>query len=205
MGDRVAVRYDPDRPSEARIDDWLSWWFLPSLLGGLGVLFAAVSVAGAATGLGALPLYDQDLDRESVEEPASVADLRRRISEADALLLVTPEHNGSVSAALKNAIDWVSARHRGSWLRGKTVAIAGATTGRYGAIWAQQDLRRILGLAGARVVGPELPVSQAQESFDETGACLDPRLAERVRGHLDLLVAEARGEGLPEDRLPMAA
>ncbi len=50
MGDRVAVRYDPDRPSEARIDDWLSWWFLPSLLGGLGAVFTLVGSALLWTG-----------------------------------------------------------------------------------------------------------------------------------------------------------
>ena len=99
-------------------------------------------------GLGLIPHYDQDLDQEDVEEPEAVAALRRRIAEADALLLVTPEYNGSLPGVLKNAIDWASARHRGSWLRNKTVAVAGATTGQYGAIWAQQDLKRVLGIAG---------------------------------------------------------
>ena len=167
----------------------------------LALLAREVAPAGVEVelyeGLGALPLYDQDLDQEGVEEPEAVADLRRRVGEADALLVVTPEHNGSVSAALKNAVDWLSARHRGSWLRNKTVAVAGATTGQYGAVWAQQDLRRILGLAGARVVGPELPVARAQQAFDETGACRDPLLAERVREHVALLAAEAAGERLP--------
>jgi chromate reductase len=107
-------------------------------------------------GLGLLPHYDQDLDHEDVETPEPVADLRRRIEEADALLVITPEYNGTLPSVLKNAIDWASARHRGSWLRNKTVAIAGATTGQYGAIWAQQDAKRVLGIAGARVVGGEL-------------------------------------------------
>ena len=94
-------------------------------------------------GLGLIPHYDQDLDQEGIEAPSSVDELRRRVDEAEALFLVTPEYNGSTTGVLKNAIDWISARHRGSWLRNKTVAIAGATTGDYGAIWAQQDLRRI--------------------------------------------------------------
>ncbi len=117
-------------------------------------------------GLDLLPHYDQDLDREDVETPEAVLDLRRRIESADALFVVTPEYNGSITGVLKNAIDWASARHRGSSLRNKTVAIAGATTGEYGAIWAQQDLRRVLGIAGARVVRGELPVSRAHEKFD---------------------------------------
>jgi chromate reductase len=142
-------------------------------------------------GLGLVPHYDQDLDQEGVEAPRAVAELRRRIEDADALLLVTPEYNGSFTGVLKNAIDWASARHRGSWLRNKTVAVAGATTGQYGAIWAQQDLRRVLGIAGARVVGGELPVSSASEKFDREGRLVDPLLAERLRNHLAELVHDA--------------
>jgi chromate reductase len=142
--------------------------------------------------LALIPHYDQDLDHEDVETPESVADLRRRIEDADALLVITPEYNGSVTGVLKNAIDWASARHRGSWLRNKTVAIAGATTGPYGAIWAQQDLRRILGIAGARVVGGELSVSTAHEKFDAHGQLVDRLLADRLRLHLTMLVNEAR-------------
>lgn len=142
-------------------------------------------------GLGLLPHYDQDLDQEGVETPAAVADLRRRVDEADALFVITPEYNGSVTGVLKNGIDWASARHRGSWLRNKTVAVAGATTGQYGAIWAQQDLKRVLGIAGARVVGAELPVSSANTKFDDEGRLTDPLLAERLRAHLAELVHHA--------------
>jgi chromate reductase, NAD(P)H dehydrogenase (quinone) len=143
-------------------------------------------------GLGFIPYYDQDLDHEDVETPESVADLRRQIEEADALLVITPEYNGSITGVLKNAIDWASARHRGSWLRNKTVAVAGATTGQYGAIWAQQDLKRVLGIAGARVVGGELPVSTAHEKFDAHGRLVDRLLADRLRLHLATLVNEAQ-------------
>jgi len=141
-------------------------------------------------GLGLIPHYDQDLDQEGVATPALVTELRRQIEEADALFVVTPEYNGSITGVLKNAIDWASARHRGSWLRNKTVAIAGATTGQYGAIWAQQDLRRVLGIAGARVIAGELPVATAQEKFDGDGRLVDPLLAERLRDHLAALVTE---------------
>ena len=147
-------------------------------------------------GLGALPHYDQDLDQETVEAPDAVASLRQQIDEADAILFVTPEYNGSTTGALKNAIDWASARHRGSWLRNKTVAVAGATTGQYGALWAQQDLRRILGIAGARVVGEELPVSSAHEKFDAHGRLVDPIVADRLRSHIARLVDEAQPLGI---------
>ena len=140
-------------------------------------------------GLAWIPPYDADGDGE--EPPAAVEDLRERIAEADALLVVTPEYNGSIPGVLKNAIDWASRPHRESALWGKTVAIAGATTGQYGAIWAQQDLRRVLGMAGARVVDGEVPVPRAQEKFDGKGRLVDPLLAERLRGHVVALVAEA--------------
>ena len=97
-------------------------------------------------GLGDLPLYDADLDVEGEEEDPAVRHLRERIAAADALFVVTPEYNGSISGVLKNAIDWASRPPGGgAVLWGKTAAVAGATTGQYGAIWAQQDLRRILG------------------------------------------------------------
>jgi chromate reductase len=142
-------------------------------------------------GLASLPPYDQDLDEGDGEVPAAVRDLRARIEAADGILFVTPEYNGSIPGVLKNAIDWASARHRGSSLANKTVAIAGATTGQYGAIWAQQDLRRVLGIAGARVVAGELPFSRAQSLFDEDGRLRSPAQVARLREHLVELVAEA--------------
>jgi chromate reductase, NAD(P)H dehydrogenase (quinone) len=143
-------------------------------------------------GLGLLPPYDQDADQADLEPPAAVQDLRSRIEAADALLFVTPEYNGSIPGVLKNAIDWVSARHSGSSLTNKTVAIAGATTGQYGAIWAQQDLRRVLGISGARVIAGEVPVARAQNVFDEGGRLRDPLVSDRLREHLALLVAECQ-------------
>lgn len=143
-------------------------------------------------GLGDVPLYDADLDVDGEEAPAGVRHLRESIAEADALLVVTPEYNGSVPGVLKNAIDWASRPPGGgSALWGKTVAVAGATTGQYGALWAQQDLRRILGIAGARVVEGELPIARAQNIVDEHGRLRDPLVAERLRRHVDALVHEA--------------
>lgn len=143
-------------------------------------------------GLGALPPYDQDLDQPGLDPPEAVRHLRERIEDADALLFVTPEYNGSIPGVLKNAIDWASARHRGSSFENKTVAIAGVTTGQYGAIWAQQDLRKVLGISGARVIHGELPVSRGHDVFDEGGRLTDPLVAERLREHLAHLVAETQ-------------
>jgi chromate reductase, NAD(P)H dehydrogenase (quinone) len=143
-------------------------------------------------GLARLPAYDQDLDENGLAAPQAVQRLRERIEDADALLFVTPEYNGSIPGVLKNAVDWASARHRGTSFENKTVAIAGVTTGQYGAIWAQQDLRKVLGISGARVIHGELPVSRGHEVFDDAGELVDPLVAERLRDHLARLVAEAR-------------
>ena len=106
--------------------------------------------------------------------------------------MVTPEYNGSIPGVLKNAIDWASALHRGSAFRNKTVAVAGASTGQFGALWAQMDLRKVLGIAGARVIEGELPVAKAHERFDADGPARSTRrVAERLRAHLDALVFEA--------------
>jgi chromate reductase, NAD(P)H dehydrogenase (quinone) len=157
-------------------------------------------------GLARLPAYDQDLDETGLAAPPAVRRLRERIEDADALLFVTPEYNGSIPGVLKNAIDWASARHRGSSFENKTVAIAGVTTGQYGAIWAQQDLRKVLGISGARVIHGELPVSRGQDVFDEDGRLTDLLVAERLREHLAHLVAEAqplRNEQGPRKAAPV--
>jgi chromate reductase len=142
-------------------------------------------------GLEQIPPYHQDLDQEGIEMPQAVRELRRQIEDADALFVATPEYNGSIPGVLKNAIDWASARHRGSSFRNKTAAIAGASTGAFGAIWALQDLRRVLGIAGARVTDGEVAVPRAQNSFDDEGHLQDPLVAERLREHLASLVREA--------------
>jgi chromate reductase len=140
-------------------------------------------------GIGDLPIYDQDL--EGTYLPDAVRRLREDWATADALLFATPEYNGSVPGGLKNAIDWASRPVRESALTNKNVAVTGASTGQFGAMWAQADLRKILGVAGARVVGDELPVTRAHEKFDTEGRLLDGELFERLRLLLETLALEA--------------
>ena len=73
----------------------------------------------------------------------------------------------------------------------KTGSVIGASTGQFGAMWAQADLRKVLGTAGARVVGDELPVTHAYEKFDSSGRLLDGELFERLRLLLGTLATEA--------------
>ena len=132
--------------------------------------------------IAALPLYDQDLE---ADVPVSVQRLRDAWAGADAILFATPEYNGSVPGGLKNAIDWASRPKLEAALANQTVAVIGASTGQFGAIWSQNDLRRILGIAGARVVGEGLPVPRAADGFPE-------QLHEQLREVLQLLVETAQ-------------
>ena len=129
--------------------------------------------------LKAIPPYDADDDTE--QQPRGVRVLKRAIADADAVLIATPEYNGSLSGVLKNALDWVSRPLATSPLRGKRVAVIGASTGIFGAVWAQADARRVLGLIGARVVDVELPVAAAHEAFGADGRLGDPGVETALR------------------------
>ena len=101
--------------------------------------------------LGNIPFYNEDIDVEG-QVPAAAAALRAAAEEADTLLLVTPEHNGTVPAALKNAIDWLSRPFGAGALAGKPTAVVGTAFGQYGGVWAQDEARKSFGIAGARVL-----------------------------------------------------
>jgi chromate reductase, NAD(P)H dehydrogenase (quinone) len=138
-------------------------------------------------GLESLPPYNEDRDTDL--PPVAVADLRSAIASADAVLLATPEFNGSMPGQMKHLVDWASRPHgNGSALWGKPVAVVGASVTDYGAIWAQDHLRKALGIAGARVLDVELPVSRAQERFDADGVLVDLELRDRVAEIVEQLV-----------------
>lgn len=144
-------------------------------------------------GLADLPHYDEDLD--TAFPPASVTRLRRTIDSADAILIATPEFNGSMPGALKNAIDWASRPYGQGALQNRPTAVVGATTGLFGAVWAQADVRRVLGIAGARVLDREVPIASVHERFDADGrlTAADTRAQLRlILGELVDAVAEAR-------------
>jgi chromate reductase len=140
--------------------------------------------------LGAIPPYDADED-DHANPIAAVRDLRDAIAAADAILIATPEYNGSIPGVLKNAIDWVSRPAGQSPLRYKPVAVIGASTGQFGGVWAQAELRKVLGVIGARVIDSELPVARANSAFDETDRLVDPDLDRQLSEILTTLVHEA--------------
>lgn len=127
-----------------------------------------------------LPAYDEDLDAASVPVPEPVRALREAIADADAVLIATPEYNASLPGALKNALDWASRPYADNPLRGKPAAVIGASTGLFGAVWAQAEARKVLQTIGARVLERELPVGQADGAWDADGELLDPRLRETL-------------------------
>jgi chromate reductase, NAD(P)H dehydrogenase (quinone) len=136
-------------------------------------------------GLAELPPYCEDGDIHPA--PAAVDHLRDEIASADALLIATPEYNASIPGVLKNAVDWASRPFPDNALRDKPVAVIGASTGLFGAVWAQAELRKVLQHTGARVLEVELPVPLADEAFLPTGELADPALAARLEGLLGQL------------------
>ena len=147
-------------------------------------------------GLRDIPPFDED-DREATSAPLAVQRLRGAIAGADGVLIATPEYNGSIPGQLKNALDWVSVPFEHNALRNKPVAVIGTSTGMFGAVWAQAELRKVLGLIGARVLDRDTPVPLAESAF--VGGVLDPELAEAVTATVGDLV------GLVEARLAAAA
>jgi chromate reductase len=113
-------------------------------------------------GLDSIPAFNED--REAVL-PEPVQELNRRIREADAVLVATPEYNGGMPGGLKNAIDWASRPHGAGSLVAKPAAVIGASTTAYGAKWAQEQIRRAMTLSGAMVIDAELAVARAHEKI----------------------------------------
>ncbi|WP_217915513.1 NADPH-dependent FMN reductase [Miltoncostaea marina] len=141
------------------------------------------------TGLRDVPPYDQDDD--TGDPPAAVARLRRELAEADGLLVATPEYNSSIPGQLKNALDWASRPKDESVLRFLPAAVVSASTGSFGAIWAQMELRKVLGASGARTVEGEVALPHADRQFDAEGRLVDDAMRERLRDLVGRLVDEA--------------
>src|SRR5947208_5778717 len=141
-------------------------------------------------GLRDIPPYDEDHDQRG---DAAVVRLKERIAAADAVLFATPEYNHSIPGVLKNAVDWVSRPVETNTMRNKPVAVIGASTGMFGAVWAQAELRKVLAALGARVIDREVPVPTADEIVR------DREKLESTGTHLLItgLLAELLGEATP--------
>ena len=140
-------------------------------------------------GLKQIPPYDEDDDVDP--RPESVARLNEAIASADAVFFSTPEYNSSIPGQLKNAIDWVSRPVATNALRNKPVAVVGASTGGFGAVWAQAELRKVLAAVGARVLDLELPVPHAHTRFED-GGLTDDEIRTRLEEAIEALADAAR-------------
>ena len=140
-------------------------------------------------GLEELPAYNEDIDVHPRPEP--VERLRAAISDADGLLIATPEYNGSIPGQLKNAIDWASRPFPDNCLRFTPAAVVGASRSPFGAVSAQAELRKVLGICGARVVDREVPIGRADEQFDADGRLLDDDICRQLAVVSDELLAAA--------------
>ena len=139
-------------------------------------------------GLKAIPPYNED--DEIGYGPRPVIRLKRAIAKADAVLFATPEYNSSIPGVLKNAVDWASRPPAASPLRNKPVAVIGASTGMFGAVWAQAELRKVLAATGARVSEVELAIGHAHEHLDPFGRPADPAQHEALEDAVSILLGE---------------
>jgi chromate reductase, NAD(P)H dehydrogenase (quinone) len=163
------------------------------LLGATKQLLPAGTELEVFSRLAEIPPYSED---EEDTMPPAVAALKAAIAGADAVLFATPEYNGSIPGQLKNALDWASRPPAGSPLRGKPAAVIGASTGLFGAVWAQAELRKVLKTIGARVVERELPVAQAHETLGDDGLPRDPDVQAVLAGLLAELIEQAQPAAL---------
>ncbi len=154
-----------------------------------GLLRAALVVLPANMTLeifdiSSIPLYNGDLENDP---PASVMQFKKKISEADSLLIAIPEYNYSIAGVLKNAIDWASRPAKDSPLNGKPFALMGAGGG-LGTARAQYQFRQLAVYTNMFTFNkPELFVPQASEKFDKNGDLLDEEIKVRIKELLEAL------------------
>jgi len=154
------------------------------LLAGAGTLLPDGIEFEVFDQLASIPPFNED---DEHTPPPAVDALKRAIAGADAVLVATPEYNASIPGVLKNALDWVSRPVAETPLRGKPAAVIGASTGLFGAVWAQAEMRKVLATIGARVVDRELPVAQADEALGADGLPLERDTLEALSATLDEL------------------
>ena len=146
--------------------------------------------------LDGIPGFSED---DEQNPPAKVAELKRLIREADAILFVTPEYNYSVPGVLKNAIDWASRPYGDSAWNGKPAAIMGASIGTIGTARAQYHLRQMMVFLNMFPINqPEVMIANAHERFDAEGKLTDDATKEFIGRLLQNLVEWTRRIGQPQ-------
>lgn len=140
-------------------------------------------------GLADIPFYNEDIDVAG-QVPAAAAKLREAAAQADSFLLVSPEHNGTITAVLKNAIDWLSRPYGQGAVSGKPAAVIGTAFGQFGGLWAHDETRKSLTIAGAKVLeDAKLSVPNSVVRFAEVHPKDDAEVAGQVAVVLEALAA----------------
>ena len=140
--------------------------------------------------LDGIPVFSEDNERTP---PNEVVELKKRIGEADAVLIVTPEYNYSIPGGLKNAIDWASRPYGDNAWAGKPVAIMGASAGRLGTARAQYHLRQVFVFLDMFAVNqPEVMIGNAADHFDSDGNLVNDKTRNLIAQLLAKLVAWTR-------------
>jgi chromate reductase len=133
-----------------------------------------------------IPPFNQDLEDNM---PERVKKFKAKIRAADAILIVTPEHNYSVPGVLKNAIDWASRPYEDNSFEGKPVAIMSASPGMFGGARAQYHLRQVLVSLNMHAINrPEVIVASVDEKIDEKGNLTDEKARKKIRQLMESLV-----------------
>jgi NAD(P)H-dependent FMN reductase len=128
-------------------------------------------------GLADIPFYNEDIDVEG-STPATAAKLREAAQDADAF---APEYNGTIPAVLKNAIDWLSRPYGAGAFGGKPVAVVGTAFGQFGGVWAQDETRKAVGIAGGKVIEDiKLSIPGSVTRFAETHPVDDAEVAAQL-------------------------
>lgn len=135
-----------------------------------------------------IPLFNEDSEGELTPQP--VLELRIRIRSADAVLIASPEYNGSITGVLKNLIDWASRPYGRSAFEGKPVSVVGASPSRFGAQRSQETAIGVLRSAGARIVGGPHPVKKVSSLVGRDGCLNDGATLQMLQDVLDELAAD---------------
>jgi len=131
-----------------------------------------------------MPIYDGDLEQAD-GLPENAKKLKKLMIESDGLLISSPEYNSSISAVLKNTIDWVS-RSEGkdepplAALRGKVASVMSASPGAMGGLQSLVHIRATLGNLGVLVLPNQIAVAKAHEAFNNDGTLKDEKLKNTI-------------------------
>lgn len=144
----------------------------------------------------ALPLFDQDLEDAS-GLPESAKKFKALLRASDGFLIASPEYNSSITAALKNAIDWASRAETDdepplAAYKGKVAALMATSPGALGGLRGLVTLRSILGNIGVLVLPDQIAIPTGHEAFDEAGKLKDERKAKQVAKLTGALVELAK-------------